>query len=67
MIDLQAKWLAHVLSGKARLPSADEMEAEVQQHYQRMEEKRLPKYQTHDLHFEVNFYNINFDFFLVEH
>lgn len=55
MIDFQAKWVGHVLSGKARLPSAEEMEAEVQRHYQHMEEKGTPKYHTHCLDFEVTY------------
>ncbi|XP_057805544.1 flavin-containing monooxygenase FMO GS-OX5-like [Salvia miltiorrhiza] len=55
MIDFQAKWVAHVLSGKARLPSEEEMEADVRQHYQSMEEKGIPKYHTHSLHFELDY------------
>ncbi|KAI3449101.1 hypothetical protein Pfo_005766 [Paulownia fortunei] len=49
MIDLQAKWIAHVLSGKAPLPSEEEMLAEVQEHYQYLDEKGIPKHHTHSL------------------
>ncbi|KAH6767478.1 hypothetical protein C2S52_018461 [Perilla frutescens var. hirtella] len=55
MIDFQAKWLAHVLSGKGRLPSAEEMEAEVQRHYREMEEKGIPKHHTHCLHLQLDY------------
>lgn len=53
LIDLQAKWVARVLSGKAVLPSAEEMVADVQQYYQYMEAKGIPKHFTHSLAFEV--------------
>ncbi|KAL8483498.1 hypothetical protein ACS0TY_026256 [Phlomoides rotata] len=49
MIDLEAKWVARVLSGKARLPSVEEMLAEVQEYYRDMEEKGIPKHYTHCL------------------
>ncbi|PIN20862.1 Flavin-containing monooxygenase [Handroanthus impetiginosus] len=54
-IDLQAKWIAHVLSGKASLPSEEEMLADVQEYYQTMAEKGIPKHHTHSLHYEFEF------------
>ncbi|XP_028101289.1 flavin-containing monooxygenase FMO GS-OX5-like isoform X1 [Camellia sinensis] len=50
MMELQSKWVAQVLSGKVHLPSKAEMLADVQQHYQRMEECGIPKHHTHRLH-----------------
>ncbi|KAL1540100.1 aliphatic glucosinolate S-oxygenase [Salvia divinorum] len=55
MIDFQAKWVARVLSGKAWLPSEEEMETEVRQHYQLMDEKGTPKHYTHALQFELDY------------
>ncbi|KAH6767479.1 hypothetical protein C2S52_018462 [Perilla frutescens var. hirtella] len=55
MIDFEAKWVARVLSGRARLPSTEEMEAEVQRHYREMEEKGIPKHHTHCLHFQLDY------------
>ncbi|KAG8363396.1 hypothetical protein BUALT_Bualt19G0018000 [Buddleja alternifolia] len=49
MMDLQAKWVARVLSGKASLPSKEDMLAEVQHHYQYMEDNGIPKHYTHGL------------------
>ncbi|KAL3615580.1 hypothetical protein CASFOL_041241 [Castilleja foliolosa] len=49
MIDLQAKWVAHVLSGKANLPSEEEMMAEVREYYGFLDEKGIPKHHTHSL------------------
>ncbi|KAK4476501.1 hypothetical protein RD792_015656 [Penstemon davidsonii] len=46
-IDLQAKWVANVLSGKQTLPSEEEMLAETEQHYRQMEAKGIPKHHTH--------------------
>ncbi|CAA0806041.1 Flavin-containing monooxygenase FMO GS-OX-like 3 [Striga hermonthica] len=49
MVDLQAKWIAHVLSGKVNLPSEEEMMAEVEDHYRFLDEKGIPKHHTHNL------------------
>ncbi|KAL9142106.1 hypothetical protein ABFS82_14G147300 [Erythranthe guttata] len=49
MIDLQAKWIAHVLSGKRNLPSEGNMLSEVEEYYRKMDEKRIPKHHTHSL------------------
>lgn len=49
MIYLQAKWVAHVLSGKAILASKEEMLADVRQHYHLMEQNGVPKNHTHIL------------------
>ncbi|KAG8391631.1 hypothetical protein BUALT_Bualt01G0207400 [Buddleja alternifolia] len=48
-IDLQAKWIAKVLSGKANLPPEEEMMAEIEQYYQHLKEKGIPKHHTHSL------------------
>ncbi|KAK6142953.1 hypothetical protein DH2020_023301 [Rehmannia glutinosa] len=48
-VDLQAKWIALVLSGKAPLPSKEEMMADVQEYYRYMDDKGIPKHHTHNL------------------
>ncbi|KAL3615578.1 hypothetical protein CASFOL_041239 [Castilleja foliolosa] len=48
-IDLQAKWIANVLSGKTLLPSEEEMLANIQEHYRYMDDKGIPKQYTHNL------------------
>ncbi|KAJ7982337.1 Flavin-containing monooxygenase [Quillaja saponaria] len=48
-IELQSKWVAHVLSGKVLLPDEKEMMTDVERYYQRMGEHGLPKHYTHDL------------------
>ncbi|KAK6120558.1 hypothetical protein DH2020_045689 [Rehmannia glutinosa] len=55
MIDLQAKWMAHVLSGKAPLPSKEEILADVQKYYRYMDDKGIPKHHTHSLWFEFEY------------
>ncbi|PIN20861.1 Flavin-containing monooxygenase [Handroanthus impetiginosus] len=55
MMDLQAKWIAHVLSGKVSLPSKEEMLADVQEYYQTMAEKGIPKHHTHSLGHEFEY------------
>ncbi|XP_042505601.1 flavin-containing monooxygenase FMO GS-OX-like 3 [Macadamia integrifolia] len=45
--ELQAKWVAQVLSGKVILPSEQEMMNSVEEHYRRMEESGRPKHYTH--------------------
>ena len=49
MIEVQAKWVASVLSGKVILPPKEEMLHDVEQHYRLMEENRIPKHHTHRL------------------
>ncbi|KAL3516966.1 hypothetical protein ACH5RR_023868 [Cinchona calisaya] len=49
MMELQAKWVASVLSGKVILPSKEEMLADVEQHYRLMEENGIPRHHTHRL------------------
>lgn len=50
MLELQAKWIAQVLSGNAILPSREEMLADVEAHYKQMEEDGIPKHHTHMLY-----------------
>lgn len=67
MIELQAKWIAGVLSGKVMLPSKEEMLAAVEQHYRLMEENGIPKHHTHTLPFNVCMnYKIIFLFFTIK-
>ncbi|ONK73789.1 uncharacterized protein A4U43_C04F35380 [Asparagus officinalis] len=49
-IDLQAKWVARVLSGKISLPPEDEMVASMDEYYFQMEEIGKPKRHTHELY-----------------
>lgn len=44
---LQAKWVAQVLSGRARLPSRDAMEADIQEFYNLLQEAGMPVRYTH--------------------
>ncbi|KAF8728067.1 hypothetical protein HU200_018644 [Digitaria exilis] len=46
-LELESKWVAAVLSGKATLPSQEDMMASVLEHYRRMEEAGRPKRHTH--------------------
>ncbi|KAL0425822.1 UNVERIFIED_CONTAM: Flavin-containing monooxygenase FMO GS-OX-like 2 [Sesamum radiatum] len=55
VMDLQAKWIAKVMCGKSVLPSQEEMLADVERHYQDMEEKGIPKHYTHTLAHEVSY------------
>ncbi|CAI9263994.1 unnamed protein product [Lactuca saligna] len=48
-MELQSRWIAHVLSGKILLPSEDEMSSDVKHYYQEMKENGLLEYQTHSL------------------
>ncbi|KAH0755188.1 hypothetical protein KY290_025458 [Solanum tuberosum] len=50
MFELQAKWIAQVLSGKVRLPTEEEMLADVEDHNRQLEESGIPKRHTHRLH-----------------
>ena len=47
--ELQSKWLAHVLSGKALLPTKEEMMSDIEKYYHHMEETGVPKRFTHVL------------------
>ncbi|XP_069154261.1 flavin-containing monooxygenase FMO GS-OX-like 2 [Solanum lycopersicum] len=49
MFELQAKWIAQVLSGKVFLPSEEEMLADVEDHNRQLEEAGIPKRHTHRL------------------
>ncbi|KAK4353987.1 hypothetical protein RND71_026181 [Anisodus tanguticus] len=49
MLELQAKWIAKVLSGKVHLPSEEEMLADVEDHNRQLEEAGIPKRHTHRL------------------
>lgn len=51
-LELESKWVAAVLSGRAMLPSEEEMMAAVRDHYRQMEEAGRPKHHTHVLLFE---------------
>ncbi|KAE9445054.1 hypothetical protein C3L33_23047, partial [Rhododendron williamsianum] len=49
-IELQSKWIARVLSGKAILPSEKEMLADVEEHYRDTADRGVPKHHTHKVH-----------------
>ncbi|KAI8545374.1 hypothetical protein RHMOL_Rhmol07G0034900 [Rhododendron molle] len=49
-IELQSKWIARVLSGKAILPSEKEMLVDVEEHYRDMADRGVPKHHTHKVH-----------------
>ncbi|KAL8028309.1 hypothetical protein ABFX02_14G150500 [Erythranthe guttata] len=53
--DLQAKWIARVLSGKTSLPSEEEMLADTREYYRNMVEKGVPKHHTHSLGHEFDY------------
>ncbi|XP_071701351.1 flavin-containing monooxygenase FMO GS-OX5-like [Rutidosis leptorrhynchoides] len=55
MFELQAKWVALVLSEKILLPSEDEMLADVYKHYREMEDNLIPKHYTHSLLFQFEY------------
>ncbi|KAG9160163.1 hypothetical protein Leryth_024537 [Lithospermum erythrorhizon] len=48
-MELQAKWIASVLSGRVKLPSKEDMFADLEQHYKQMKEMDIPKHYTHYL------------------
>ncbi|KAL3536995.1 hypothetical protein ACH5RR_000361 [Cinchona calisaya] len=56
MIELQAKWVAHVLSGKVILPSSENMLEDVEEHYRLMDVTGVPKHHTHTLPLETFIY-----------
>ncbi|XP_039141522.1 flavin-containing monooxygenase FMO GS-OX5-like isoform X2 [Dioscorea cayenensis subsp. rotundata] len=49
MLQLQSKWIAHVLSSKVVLPSEKTMMASVEAYYQELERVGQPKHHTHYL------------------
>ncbi|KAL4353389.1 hypothetical protein GQ457_06G032780 [Hibiscus cannabinus] len=49
VMELQARWVAKVLSGTVELPSQEAMSSSVEQLYSEMEKKGLPKNHTHSL------------------
>ncbi|XP_076941539.1 flavin-containing monooxygenase FMO GS-OX5-like [Bidens hawaiensis] len=53
--ELQSKWIARVLSGKISLPSETEMLHEVEQVYQEMKVKGIPKSESHSLNFKMDY------------
>lgn len=48
-LELESKWVAAVLSGRAELPVEEDMTADVEEEYQRMENAGKPKRHTHTL------------------
>lgn len=48
-LELESKWVAAVLSGRAELPVEEDMTADVEEEYQRMEDAGKPKRHTHTL------------------
>ncbi|KAK8587902.1 hypothetical protein V6N13_086863 [Hibiscus sabdariffa] len=48
-MELQAKWVAKVLSGTVELPSQESMVSSVEELYSKMEKAGLPKHHTHNL------------------
>ncbi|XP_051121363.1 flavin-containing monooxygenase FMO GS-OX-like 2 [Andrographis paniculata] len=55
LLHFQATWIARVLSSKTNLPSEEEMQADVERHYQLMELKGIPKHYTHAFSLETFF------------
>ncbi|OEL15435.1 Flavin-containing monooxygenase FMO GS-OX-like 2 [Dichanthelium oligosanthes] len=49
-LELESKWVAAVLSGRATLPGEEGMMAAVREHYRQMEEAGRPKRHTHEEH-----------------
>lgn len=49
MMELQAKWISLVLSGKVLLPSKEKMLADTQEYYKLMHEQGIAKHHTHSL------------------
>ncbi|KAK8693429.1 hypothetical protein V6N13_071013 [Hibiscus sabdariffa] len=49
VMELQAKWVAKVLSGTVELPSQEAMASSVEELYSKMEKTGLPKHHTHSL------------------
>ncbi|KAI4323506.1 hypothetical protein L6164_023104 [Bauhinia variegata] len=58
VIELQSKWVAKVLSGKAKLPTEEEMMISIQNLNQLLEEKGFPKEYVHTLQpFQADYKN----------
>ncbi|KAL6911434.1 hypothetical protein ACP4OV_000239 [Aristida adscensionis] len=53
--EVQARWVAQVLSGRRALPSAEEMLSCVHEYYRAKEMAGVPKRQTHSLHFDLEY------------
>ncbi|XP_039063635.1 flavin-containing monooxygenase FMO GS-OX-like 3 [Hibiscus syriacus] len=51
VIELQAKWVAKVISGKLQLPTQEAMTCSVEEFYREMEKKGWPRHHTHNLMF----------------
>ncbi|KAK7823971.1 flavin-containing monooxygenase fmo gs-ox5, partial [Quercus suber] len=49
LFELQARWVAKVLSGKVALPTEEYMASSVEKLYQHMDETGRPKHHTHKL------------------
>ncbi|KAE8699717.1 late embryoproteinsis abundant protein-like [Hibiscus syriacus] len=49
VMELQARWVAKVLSGTVELPSEEAMAASVEEHYSEMQKAGVPKRYTHSL------------------
>ncbi|XAR63198.1 hypothetical protein NMG60_11023050 [Bertholletia excelsa] len=49
-LELQAKWVALVLSSKVSLPSEEEMLSQIEEYYRDMEENGVPKHHSHTLY-----------------
>ncbi|BAF20654.1 flavin-containing monooxygenase FMO GS-OX-like 8 [Oryza sativa Japonica Group] len=52
-IEVQARWVAQVLSGRRTLPSQEEMQRAVEEHSRGMEAAGLPKRWTHDMFLDL--------------
>ncbi|KAE8693783.1 repetitive proline-rich cell wall protein 1-like [Hibiscus syriacus] len=52
VMELQARWVAKVLSGTVELPSEEAMAVSVEEHYSEMEKAGVPKRHTHSLMME---------------
>uniref|UniRef100_A0A0E0LGA4 Flavin-containing monooxygenase n=1 Tax=Oryza punctata TaxID=4537 RepID=A0A0E0LGA4_ORYPU len=52
-IEVQARWVAQVLSGRRTLPSPEEMVRAVEEHNRGMEAAGLPKRRTHDMFLDL--------------
>ncbi|XVF54363.1 hypothetical protein PTKIN_Ptkin05aG0175400 [Pterospermum kingtungense] len=48
-LELQARWIAQVLSGKRKLPSCDDMMQSIKEFYHSKEVAGIPKWYTHDI------------------
>ncbi|KAK9148094.1 hypothetical protein Scep_006851 [Stephania cephalantha] len=69
MLELQAKWVAQVLSGKLNLPSEKDMLMSVEELYKQIEEMGLPRHYTHNIgsYDEVSLSQISFFILFFHH